>query len=56
MGGVVQVACQDFLVRDACVSVMAGGADFFSVCWDSGKDQEERVISKSLRRKKGEHY
>lgn len=52
MGGVVQVACQDFLVRDACVSVMAGGADFFSVCWDSGKGQEERVISKSLRERR----
>ena len=26
------------------------------VHWDSGGGQEERVISKSLRRKKGEHY
>jgi hypothetical protein len=31
---------------------MAGGADFFSVCWDSGKGQEERVISKSLRERR----
>ena len=26
MGGVVQVACQVFLVREACVSVLVGGA------------------------------
>ena len=26
MGGVGQVACQDFLVREACVSVLVGGA------------------------------
>ena len=28
MGGVVRVACQDFLVREACVSVLVGGAGF----------------------------
>ena len=26
MGGIVQVACQGFLVREACVSVLLGGA------------------------------
>ena len=26
MGGVGQVACQDFLVREACVSVLVGEA------------------------------
>ena len=28
VGGVVQVACQGFLVREACVSVLVGGAGF----------------------------
>ena len=28
MGGVVWVACQGFLVREACVSVLVGGAGF----------------------------
>ena len=28
MGGFVQVACQGFLVREACVSVLVGGAEF----------------------------
>ena len=28
MGGVVQVASQGFLVREACVSVLVGGAGF----------------------------
>ena len=28
VGGVVQVACQGFLVREACVGVLAGGAGF----------------------------
>ena len=28
MGGVVWVACQDFLVIEACVSVLVGGAGF----------------------------
>ena len=31
MGGVVPVACQGFLVREACVGVLVGGADFFSL-------------------------
>ena len=28
VGGVVQVPCQGFLVREACVSVLVGGAEF----------------------------
>ena len=28
LGGVVQVACQGFLVREACASVLVGGAGF----------------------------
>ena len=28
VGGVVSVACQGFLVREACVSVLVGGAGF----------------------------
>ena len=28
MGGVISVACQGFLVREACVGVLAGGAVF----------------------------
>ena len=28
MGGVVRVACQDFLVWEACVGVLVGGAGF----------------------------
>ena len=28
MSGVVRVACQGFLVRKACVSVLVGGAGF----------------------------
>ena len=28
MGGVGQVACQGILVREACVSVLVGGAGF----------------------------
>ena len=28
MGGVGQVACQGILVREACVSVLLGGAGF----------------------------
>ena len=28
MGGVVQVACQGFLVREACVGVLVGEAGF----------------------------
>ena len=30
MCGFVQVACQGFLVREACVSVLVGGAGFLS--------------------------
>ena len=28
VGGVVQVACQGFLVKEACVGVLVGGAGF----------------------------
>ena len=28
MGGVRRVACQGFLVREACISVLVGGARF----------------------------
>ena len=28
VGGVGEVACQDFLVREACVGVLVGGAGF----------------------------
>ena len=28
MGGVRQVACQGFLVREACIGVLVGGAGF----------------------------
>ena len=28
VAGVVQVACQGFLVREACVGVLVGGAGF----------------------------
>ena len=31
MGGVLSVACQGFLIREACVSVLVGGLDFFSL-------------------------
>ena len=31
MGGVGQMACQDFLVREACVSVLVGEMDLFSL-------------------------
>ena len=30
MGGVVSVACQGFLVREACVGVLVGVAGFLS--------------------------
>ena len=29
VGGVVRVACQDFLVREACVGVLVDGTGFF---------------------------
>ena len=31
MGGVGSVACQGFLVREACVGVLVGRVDFFSL-------------------------
>ena len=36
MGRVVSVACQGFLVREACVGVLVGGAGFFSL-WSAMK-------------------
>ena len=37
MGGVVSVACQGFLVKDACVGVLVGGAGFLlSIFEDNG--------------------
>ena len=37
MGGVVSVACLGFLVREACVGVLVGGAGFLlSVFEDNG--------------------
>ena len=36
MGGVVQVACQGFLVREACFGVLVGGAGFCSL-WSAMK-------------------
>ena len=35
MGGVVSVACQGFLVREACVGVLVGGAGF--LLWSAMK-------------------
>ena len=31
VGGVGRVDCQGFLVREACVVVLVGGAEFFSL-------------------------
>ena len=31
MGGVLSVACQGFLVREACVGVLVGGAGFLGI-------------------------
>ena len=36
MGGVVQVVCQGFLLREACVGILVGGAGFFSL-WSAMK-------------------
>ena len=37
LGGVLSVACQGFLVREACVGVLVGGAGFLlSVFEDNG--------------------
>ena len=36
MGGVGRVACQDFLVREACVGVLVGAGGFFSL-WSAMK-------------------
>ena len=36
MGGVGRVACQGFLVREACVGVLVVGAGFFSL-WSAMK-------------------
>jgi len=42
VGGVVQVACQDFLVREACVGVLVGGAGFLR---DLQRDLECNEVS-----------
>ena len=40
MGGVGQVACQGFLVREACIGVRVGGAGFFSLeCNEVSSDE-----------------
>ena len=36
MGGVGWVACQGFLIREACVGVLVDGAGFFSL-WNAMK-------------------
>ena len=36
MSGVVRVACQGFLVREACFAVLVDGAGFFSL-WSAMK-------------------
>ena len=40
MGGVGQVACQGFLVRGACVCVLVGGLDLFSLVCNEGSSSE----------------
>ena len=40
VGGVVQVACQGFLVREAFVSVLVGGVDFFSLEFNAVSSNE----------------
>ena len=40
MGGVVQVACQGFLVREAFVSVLVGGVDFLSLEFNAVSSNE----------------
>ena len=37
MGGVVQVACQGFLVRKACVGILVGGGSWISSLWSAMK-------------------
>ena len=37
MGGVVQVACQGFLVREACVFWYSGGWGWISSLWSAMK-------------------
>ena len=40
MGGVGQVACQDFLVRETCVGVLVVELDFFSLeCNDMSSNE-----------------
>ena len=40
MGGVVQVACQGFLVREASVDVLVGGAGFFCLEYNEVSSNE----------------
>ena len=40
MGGVVSVVCQHFLVREACVGILVGGAGFLlSGCNEVSSDE-----------------
>ena len=45
MGGVLSVACQGFLVREACVGVLVGGAGFLL----SGVQWSDTVLVNRLR-------
>ena len=40
VGEVVWVACQGFLVREACVDVLVGGAGFFSLVYNEVSSNE----------------
>ena len=40
MGGVAQVACQGFLVREASVDVLVGGAGFFCLEYNEVSSSE----------------
>ena len=54
MGGVVSVACQGFLVREACVGVLVGGAGFLLSDGESSRNRlsaSSVFISKSLRKR-----
>ena len=46
MDGVVWVACQGFLVRDACVSVLVGRVDFFSLECNEVSSNELRDVNR----------
>ena len=40
MGGFGLVVCQGFLVREACIGVLVGGADLFSLEWNEVSSSE----------------